>query len=803
MQDLRFAIRTLLRTPTFFLVSVLCLALGIGANSAIFSVVKGVLLDPLPFRNPDSLVLLYEGREQAEKQFLFSSPANFLDWKARSKSFRGMTSYYQWAVNLTGVTEPERLKVAFVSQDYFQTLGVEALVGRSFTTEDYQKGRDRLIVLTDQFWRRRFGGDPTTIGKLIQIDDQPRVVIGVMPPGLVFPAEIDAWLPDVIDPAEASRGSREVSVIARLRPGVSVEQARAEMTDLSSVLAAEYPEADANFRAYTVPLKESIVGDVRPVLLVLLGGVGFVLLVACANITNLLLARSVAREREIALRTAVGAGRWRLIRQLLTESLVLSLLGGILGLLLAFWGVRLIVLSSPKQMIPRLEQIGIDGGVLVFALLVSLLTGLIAGFAPAWRASRPDLNRSLKDRSADSTGGFSGGLTSLRMLVVLEITLSLVLLIGAGLMVKSFVRLQEVDPGFNPKQVARTELFLPSSRYPKPVQQTAFFTQLLERLRSLPGVRSASGAAFLPLSGNLTSRRFLIDGQPVPPKAGEEPMAVTNTIATGFLETLDIPVLRGRAFSAQDTANSPPVTLISQSMARRFWPATNPVGQRIRFVRSRDPQPNWMTVVGVVGDTRTRLSEEPADFIYTPYAQNPIPFLVLVLRTEPEPLSLASGVRTVIREMDRNLPVSKLTTLEQYLADSISRPRFSAMLVGILSALALVLAMAGVYGVMSYIVSQRVLEIGIRLTLGAQRGDVLRMVVRQGVTLALVGVILGLLAAFALTRLLESLLFEVSIKDPVVFLTLPLALLAVALVASYLPARRATRIDPIEAIRYG
>ena len=795
-QDIRYGFRMLLKKPGFTAIAVLTLALGIGANTAIFSVVNAVLLRPLPFAEPDRLVMVYEKRLKLGRTRNPVSAPDFIDWRAQSTVFENMAAYTWWNANLTGGDEPERIMGTVASAGLFPTLGVKPALGRSFTPEEDQPNANRVVVLSHGLWQRRFGSDAGIIGKTLTLNGNSFTVIGVMPRGFQFPdKQIEMWAPLALNTSEAgNRGSHYLHVVARLKPGVSLPQAQAEMETIASRLEQQYP-VNVGHSVNIFPLYEETVGSIRPALLVLLGAVGFVLLIACANVANLLLVRGSARQKEIAIRTALGASRFRIVRQLLTESVLLAIVGGGLGLLLAIWGTDLLVALSPPET-PRVGEIGIDRAVLGFTLAVSLLTGIVFGLLPALQASKPDLNDSLKEGGRSQMA--SGSRSRLRsLLVVAEVASALVLLIGAGLLLKSFMRLREVNPGFNPENVLTMQLSLPQTKYKEEHQQAAFTQQVLQRIGTLPGVNAAGAVAGLPLSGNSASRYFAIEGRPERP-AGEGLNTNFNAISPNYFRALGIPLLQGRDFSERDVLGTPEVVIIDEAMARRFWPDEDPMGQRLRI--SNQP---WRTIIGIVGSVKhSGLDVEPTPEMYYPLLQDPLPFMTLVVRTPGDPQSLAAAVQREVRTVDKDQPVFGIKTMEEVVAESVSSRRLTMLLLGTFASLAVLLAAIGIYGVMSYTVAQRTHEIGIRMALGAQAGDVLRLIVGQGMILTAIGITVGLAASLALSRVLSSLLYGVSATDPLTFIAVSLLLAAVAFLAGYLPARKATRVDPMVALRY-
>jgi putative ABC transport system permease protein len=804
-KDLRYGIRMLAQKPGFTVAAVLALALGIGANSAIFSVVNAVLLRSLPYKEPGQLLMVQSTKRQDTRRAGSASYLDFADWKGQNQVFDDMAAFRSKGYTLTGIGEPERITGARVSASFFPLLGVETSLGRAFLPEEDMSKGERVVVISQGLWQRRFGSDPNIIGRALTLDSQSYTVVGVLPAGFSFPIDIenaDMWSPLALDgELLEQRGAHFLRVIARLKPGVSLQSAQTEITAIASRLEQQYPEDNTDRVVTLYSLHEQLVGSIRPALLVLLAAVGAVLLIACSNVANLLLARAAARQKEIAIRMALGATRGRIIRQLITESLILAFLGGGAGLLLALWGVESLIALSPANL-PRLSGVGVDGWVLTFTLLISIFTGIIFGLAPALKASKPDLNDALKEGGRGSTEGFSG--RRMRdLLVVVEMALALILLISAGLLIRSFLRLQQVNAGFDPSNVLTMQVELPSSRYKESVQVSTFFEQTLERIAALPGVESAGGINVLPLSGNNMRTSFTILNRPAPPP-GQEPLAEARAVTPGYFRTLRIPLLRGEEFTGNYAKGSPGRIIINDSMARRFWPDEDPIGQRVSIGISVDEDnPAVWEIIGIVGDVRhASLDIEPAPEMYVPHSQQSWPFLTLVVRTSSDAMAMAGPVRDQVLAVDKDQPVSSIQTLESRVSASVAQPRFYLLLLSLFAALALILAAVGVYGVLSYLVTQRIHEIGIRLALGASPFDVIKLVVGHGMMLAVIGVVTGLICAFILTRLMSSMLYGVSATDPMTFAALSLLLLAVALLASYIPARKATKVDPMIALRY-
>jgi putative ABC transport system permease protein len=812
LQDVRYGARLLARHRGFTMVAVLTLALGIGANTAIFSVVNELLLRPLPYPGAERLAILWEFSQGGQRQHLVSR-ANFRSWREQSTVFEGMAAFSDQRLSLTGGGEPEEVSVQYASPELFRILRVEPLLGRGMTKEDALSGAPKVAVLSHGFWQRRLGGDRQAVGKPITLNGEPFTVVGVLPGGFQWhlkarsgtgrPAEIWTAL-DMPTEGDAATRGRFLSVVARLKPGVSFAQAEAEMKAVSARLELDEPEHNRGLGVQIVPLREQFVGKVRPALLILLGAVCVVLLIACANVANLLLSRAVAREREIVLRTAIGARRIRVVRQLLTESLLLAGVGSLLGLAFGWWGIRALAAISPSDLID-LQGVGLDLPVLALTLAVSLVTGIVFGLAPALEATRLNLNDALKE-GGKGAGGHGTQSRRLRSaLVISEVALALVLLASAGLLVKSFVRLQEVDAGFKTENVLTMVVRLPdttASKYSEAAQIVGFFREATERIGALPGVRSAGMVDFLPLYGGPgASTDFTVDGRPAPPP-GQGLGTNVRVADPGYFSTMGIPVLRGRNFTGFEAAEARRVVLISESMARRHFPGEDPIGKRISVEMFEEPV--LTEIVGIVGDVRyDSLVDEAEPTVYFPLPELlSSPWRTLVIRTEGDPAEMAPAVRRALREIDPNQPVSDVRTMDQVMAATVGRARFNTLLLGLFAGLATLLAAVGIFGVMNHSVTLRTREIGLRMALGAQPREVLRLILKQGFLLTSIGVVIGLAGALTLTRVMSGLLFGVGSTDPATFAAIVLLLTLVSLIACYIPARRATRVDPLTALRY-
>ena len=808
LQDIRFGLRMLLKSPSVSIVATIALALGIGANTAIFSVVNAVLLRPLPFPDSESLVAVFETNPQRGLQRGSHSYPNVMDVRAQQTVFEHISPYHGGNFIMTGHGEPVRLEGSTTTADLFSLLKVQPLLGRTFLPdEDKPTETGRVVVLSHWLFQQRFGGDASIINQAITLDGVKYTVIGVMPPDFEFPIQnerVALWTTIAIDasgsePVTGQRGAHFLQVIGRLKPGVSKEQAQAELTTIAARLEQQYPDTNTRRTLRLEPALNALVGDIRPALLILLGAVACVLLIACANVANLLLARATSRHKEMAIRAALGASRVRVIRQLLTESVLLSLVGGTIGLLLAVWWSRLLM-ALGKEDIPRAVHVGMDWRVLGFTLGVSLLTGLIFGLAPAFHSSKTELVESLKEGARGTSAGTFANFIR-KALVVVELGLAVLLLTGAALLIQSLWRLQKTDSGLQPENVLTFQLVLPEVKY-NADKQSQFFIDLKQRFESTPGVQSASTILPLPLSGDRFAISFEIEGRPLPPK--DHPSAEFFAASIDYFKTMGIPILKGRDFDNRDKHGSTPVIIISETFARQHFPNEDPLGKRIKpgISTYEDEDSTYREVIGVVGDVRNRgLNTEPRPAYYLPQTQLPFNQAVTVVKTTGDPHSLISAVTKQVSAMDQDVPVFNVKTMPEYLSTSVARPRFSTTLLSIFAAVALVLTVVGLYGVMSYSVAQRTNEIGIRLALGAQTRDVLLMIVKQGGMLILLGLVIGLAGAYLATKLIESLLFGVKAKDPFTFAAVAVLLAIVALLACYIPALRATKVDPMDALR--
>jgi predicted permease len=808
LQDFRYAVRQLRKSPGFTAVAVITLALGIGANTAIFSVVNGVLLRPLQFPEADRLVRVWHvppAKSFPGMTTFAVSAANYLDWERQNQSFQSMAIYSFHGFTLTGGDKPEQVDACAATSGFFSTLGVEPVLGRVFTPEEDQPGRSNVVVLSHRLWQEHFGSNPAMVGQNIQLDGRSYLVAGVMSENFKFPDFAQMWTPMAwTDQEKAVRGEHHSVVIARLKQGITLKQAQAEMNTISSRLEQQYPEDDKGWGAVVVPLHADMVSDVRPALLVLLGAVAFVLLIASVNVANLALAKTFSRQKEIAIRTALGASSARVLRQILTESIVLALAGGALGLTWAHSGIRLIMAFLADKLPPSV-QVGLDAKVLGFTAVISVTTGILAGVLPAWRLTRGDVNQSLK-QGLGRTDADSSGSRTRSILVVSEVALSLILLVGAGLMIRSFQKLHGVNPGFDSRNVLTMTAMVSRAKFPSPLQQINFFEQVLRRVRTLPGVESAGVIDDIPLNNQGSHQPVAIEGRPTLPMS-EQPEVDVRLISPGYMPALHIPILRGRDFSDTDLAGRPAVVLISESMARQFWPGEDALGKRLTLTFSPEAV---REVVGIVGDVKLDGLDQarPSATLYTPLGQvsssggwNSFP-MTLVVRSTSSSTGLVSAVSNAVYDVDREMPLRDILTMDDLVANSMSQQRFNMLLLAAFAGLALLLAAVGIYSVLSYSVKRSVREIGIRLALGARLGDVMRMVVLEGMKPALLGLAIGTAGALALGRVMSSLVYDVQPTDPITFLAVTLLLAAIALLASIIPAYRATKVNPMVALRY-
>ncbi len=799
LEDLRYGLRTLIKRPGFFAIAVLTLGLGIGANSAIFSTVNAVLLRPLSFPDSESIVLL-EGvnPRQGITQSNMSVP-DIVDWQTQNQSFEQIAAFVTGGVLLMSTDETERVLSAGVSGDFYALMRTNAVLGRTLQPDDARTGHDDVAVLSYGLWQKRFGGDPAVIGTKVMISGDNTTIVGVMPNGFEFPQQAQLWFPLITDAAAERRDNRAYNAIARLKPGVTTDQGQADLNAINQRLTESYVETNTGWSTRVSILRESMVSGTRTALLVLLGAVAMVLLIACANVANLLLARVTARQKEIAVRTALGASRWRIVRQLLTESLLLSIIGGVVGFGLSVWLTRLLITVSPANS-PRFDEIGIDRRVFLFTLGITLVTGFVFGVAPALQATKLDLNQNLKESGRRGAGGETHNRLG-SLLIVSEIALSFMLLVGAGLLVKSFMRLNDVSPGFTPNNVLTMRMGLTPGKYNQGEPRAQVFRQAIEKIKAVPGVESAGGVLFMPLGGDTLSvgRSYIREGRPFTPE--ESANAAYHVITPDYFKALQVPLKAGRAFADQDNNDAPKVVIINQSMARLGWLGESPIGKQITIWRDEKfPR----EVVGVVGDTKASLDTDMGAQMYVPYAQDATwGSLTFVIRTTTsDPASLAPAVRNEIRSLDKSLPVYNVKTMDDVLAASVADRRTSMLLFSTFAVVAMLLSMIGIYGVTAYYVTQRTHEIGIRMALGAQLRDVLTLILKRGVALALIGLAVGIAGAFALTRLLATLLFGVKPVDVLTFAAVSIGVIVVAVIACYIPARRATKVDPLVALRY-
>ena len=805
MIDLRFAFRQLLKSPSFTLVAVFTLALGIGVNSAIFTVVNAVFLERLPYRDADRIAVIWETSAKRPGVSNVVGPSNFVRWKERATSFESMAAYAETRANLTDNGNPEELIAQNVTADYFPVIGVSPFLGRAFTAEESNDPQSSAVILSYELWQRRFGSDLSIIGRSIQLNGKPQTVIGVMPPGVrlylkagsLVNKPVDFWSPFVLGPEVRNARGRYLTVIGRLKPGVTIETARTEMNSIYASVVQELPAFDTGWGAKVVPLREELSGEIRPALFVLSGAVGFVLLIACANVANLLLARGAARKHELAVRSALGATRGQIVKQLLTESLLLGIFGGLVSLLVAQWSLALLEALSPIDL-TSIGHLSVSYPVLAFTGAMSIATALACGLASALEGSRPDVQQAL----AQGGRQVGGGLRHRRMrhvLVIAEIALAVVLLIGAGLMLRSFASIRQVDPGFDPTNVLTLRMQLPRAKYPDDPARIRFFRELTARVATLPGVQSVGAISYLPLAGLGAGTSFTIEGEP-PPAPGQNKTTAVTVCDNGFFRTLKVPLVRGRFFTEEEMQEKRNVVIVNEAFAQQYFPNQDPLGKRVTINMT---EPNVPTeIIGVVGNTHAiDLASAAKPLSYWPHPQLTYNLMTLTVRTAANPLALVQPIQAQVRAMDKDQPVSEVRTMEHWVAKSLAQIRFSSSLLMAFAGLALVLAAVGIYGVMSYAVSQRTSEIGVRLAVGAQTKDILRMIIWDGARLATIGLTIGLILAVALSRTIQSLLFQTASADPLTFAAVVAVLGAFALLASYLPARRASRVDPLLALR--
>ena len=806
LQDIRYAVRLCLRTPAFTAVAVIALAIGIGANTAIFTIVNAVLIEPLPFRDPSRLVVLAETSNRRPGRPNSIGPANFLRWRVRTHSFADMSAVYESRVNLTGTDRPEELVAQNVTEGFFNILGVPPMLGRTFNDDEMYDPDAQVVVLSHRAWQRRFGADPGIVGRSIQLNGKLWTVVGVMPPdvqlllkgGTNTGKETDLWMPFVIPSAWWVPRGRFLSVVARLAPSASIESARAELRATAAALSTEFPQFDTGWSAMVTPMRDEVAGDVKPALLVLSGAVAFVLLIACANVANLLLSRGAARQREMAIRAALGAGRVRVMRQLLTESVILGVLGGAAGLLVAQWGLAALIAISPVDL-ASLGHVELSYPVLAFTAVVSMLTAIVCGFAPAFESARVDLQEAIKDGARQ----IGAGLRQRRVrqsFVVAEIALAVVLLVGAGLLLRSFDAVSNVDPGFRASNVLTMRMQLPIAKYPDDPDRIRFFSNVIARVAQLPGVKAAGAISFLPFSSLGAGTDFRIEGDP-PAAPGQSKGTAVSVCDNAYFDAMNIPLRRGRLFTAREQQVQSNVVIINDALARQYFPNVDPIGKRITIDMTDKNVPT--EIIGIVGDTKSGdLTSAAQPTSYWPHPQFAYSAMTLTIRTSADPSAMAASVENVVHTLDKDQPVSDVRSMDQWIARSLAQSRFSSTLLTIFASVALLLAAIGIYGVMSYAVSQRTSEIGVRLALGANARDILGMILGNAAKLTVTGLGLGIVLALALTRTIASLLFHVTATDPLTFSAVVVVLGGVALLATYLPAHRAARITPVEALRY-
>lgn len=805
LQDLRYGVRTLSRTPGVVVVAILALALGIGANTAIFSVINAAVLSPLPFDESEKLFMIWETSEDEPNAKGSSSYPNTADYRAQNQVFEEVAAFRPSGFNLTGMGDAERVEGGRVGAGFFTVLRINAVLGRTFTEEEDKAGAPRVVVLGHGLWQRRFGSDPNILGQTITLSGNLHTVIGVLPSGFRFPIELseaELWTTTAHDGGNLTeRGAHTNDVIARLKPGITPEQAQADLSAIAARLAEQYPNSNTGLGVRLVQAQEELVGDIKPALWILFGAVGFVLLIACSNVANLLLARATSRHKEMAVRTALGASRWRVVRQLLTESSLLALTGGAAGLLVALWGIEALVRLIPDEF-SSVRDIQIDTRVMIFTLAISVITGIVFGLAPALRASRTDLNETLKEGGRSNSA--SASRRALRnLLVISEVALALMLLVGAGLFMKSFFRLTNVDPGFEPKNVLTMRINIGGPKYRDTQQRVLLIEQAIEKLKAIPGIESAAFITPLPFSGDSVASSFQIKGRPAPPP-GQEFDAANLGTTPDYFRTMKIPLISGRHFTSQDVIGKRGVVIVNEAFVSRYFPDEDPLGKQIHSIGIGfdDNDPVEWDIVGVVGNIKHRSLETPArPEIYAPHRQHPWGWGYFVIRTTVDPANLTSAVRDEVQSIDRDQPVYLIRTLSSLISNSLAKPRFYALLLSIFAAVGLLLTMVGVYGVISYSVSERTREIGVRVALGATWGQISKMILSQGMSVTFIGIVIGLVGAYAISRVVESLLFEVSATDTLIFVVVPILLAAVSAVACLVPARRAAKVDPMVALR--
>jgi putative ABC transport system permease protein len=801
LNDIRYALRNLIKRPGFTLIAVLTLSIGIGANSAMFSAIYALLMNPLAFPEIDRTVTVWEKNRVNGRVHDEVTVANYLDWRDQSQSFEHLALYTGWGANLSGIDPPERLHGYVVTANFIDVTGLKPIMGRSFTAEENEPGKDAVAIIAYSLWQRRFGGDPNIVNKTITVNNIQLTVIGVMPEHFNFPKGGEIYTPLRLTPEVMSnRFVHGYYVIGRLKPGISIAGAQAEIDNIMGRLEQQYPESNTGAGATVYSLVADTVHAYDTPIWVTMGFVGFVLLIACANIANLMLARASGRHKEIALRAALGASRWRIVRQLLTESLIVAFLGGAVGVIVGFWGIDALRHANPgdaAKFAAGWHQLGINVPVLLFTLSISVLSGLVFGLAPALQVSKPNLNDALKE------GGRQTSASSQRLrssLVVFEVALSLVLLVGAGLSVRSFLALVKANPGFDPDSVMTMKLVLPAAKYREQAQRATFYNDLVQRVKATPGVESAALINYLPLGGSHMSDMYLVEGEPQPPP-GHENDGGYRVATPDYFQTMRIPIVRGRGFTEQDKAGAPPVVIVNEALARKHWSGQDAIGKRIRFYGEPDRNP-WMEIVGVVEDVTHELNLAVKPEYYLPFEQNVWSGMVLVARTKVDPTSLAAALRQQVWAIDKDQPVYEVQSMNQVWSMAASMYSFSSVTLGFFAVIALLLASLGIYGVMAFAVAQRTQEIGIRMALGATTSEVMKLVVKHGMKLALLGVGIGLLGAWALTRFMKALLVDVQPTDLLTFAVVSACLFIAALLACYLPARRATKVDPLIALRY-